>query len=125
MEFSISMPIILFPAISLILLAYTEKFVQLGRLLRVLKQEYDNGNASNIELQIANLKKRIYYIRNMQAFGTTSFFFCLLTILLLFMDQQLISEILFSVSMIFLMISLWLAFCEVRLSARALHHALK
>ncbi len=124
MEFSISMPIILFPAISLILLAYTEKLVQLARLLRVLKAQYHRDNASLILLQIDNLRRRIYYIRNMQAFGTASFFMCIFTIFLLYVGANTIAVWVFSVSMLALMIALFFTFQEVRLSAQALQHAL-
>lgn len=125
MEFNIAMPIILFPAISLILLAYTEKFMQLGRLLRILKNEYEQGNSVHIAEQILNLKKRIDYIRYMQATGTTSFFLCLLTIMVLFFKLLFIAKILFSISMLLLFISLWMAYQEVRLSAKALDFAMQ
>lgn len=124
MEFSISMPIILFPAISLILLAYTEKLVQLARLLRALKAQYNKENAGLILSQIENLKKRIYLIRYMQAFGTASFFLCIFTIFLLYTGLITPAMWFFSISMLSLMIALVFTFQEVRLSASALRHAL-
>ncbi|WP_374163650.1 DUF2721 domain-containing protein [Arcticibacter sp. MXS-1] len=124
MSFSVSTPIILFPAISLILLAYTEKFVQLGRLLRTLKKQYEDHNAPHIIEQIQNLRTRIYLIRNMQASGTCAFFLCIATIFLMFQGQEEIAWYTFWFSMIFLMLALYLSFREINLSSNALRLAI-
>lgn len=120
MKFAISTPIILFPAISLILLAYTEKFMQLGSLTRRLKKQYQENNAPHIAEQIINLRKRIYLIRNMQAMGTCSFFLCIASIFFMFSDFEILAEYIFGSSMLFLMCALFLSFREIRLSSDAL-----
>ncbi|PWG78566.1 DUF2721 domain-containing protein [Pararcticibacter amylolyticus] len=124
MTLSVSTPIILFPAISLILLAYTEKFVQLARLVRTLKKQYENNSATHLVEQIENLKRRIYLIKNMQAFGTLSFFLCIATIFLLFSSLETLAYYTFWISMILLMTALYLSFREIRLSSDALKRAL-
>lgn len=124
MNISISTPIILFPAISLILLAYTEKFVQLARLTRSLRKQYRENKSENLAEQIKNLRKRIYLIRNMQAFGTGSFFLCIASIFLIFTSQETSGRYTFWLSMILLMIALCLALKEILLSSVALKLAL-
>lgn len=124
MNLSISTPIILFPAISLILLAYTEKFMQLAGLARKLKKQYADDHDGSIAGQIANLRRRIYLIRNMQAFGTCSFFFCLTSIFLLFNNYPAVAWYTFWLSMVLLMVALYLSFKEIRMSSRALRIAL-
>ncbi len=124
MHLAISTPIILFPALSLILLAYTEKIIQLGRLSRKLKRQYDVNKSDNIIEQIKNIRKRIYLIRNMQAFGTASFFLCITSIFLLFASQELIAQYVFWLSMILLMVALFLSLREIILSSVALNFAL-
>ena len=123
-HFPIHTPIILFPALSLILLAYTEKFLQLGRLLRKIKAQHEAHNAPHLHEQILNLRKRLYLIRNMQAFGTGSFFLCLTSIFFTFSSFHQIAGYTFWFSMILMMIALALAFLEVRLSSAALKLAL-
>ena len=120
MEFSITTPILLFPAISLILLAYTAKFVHLAALLRNLRRSYLEHKDPHVMGQIRNIRIRIYTIRNMQALGTVSFFFCIASIFLLFYDWHLAAKVTFWTSMIFLITALILTFKEVKLSSVAL-----
>ncbi len=120
MTFAISTPIILFPAISLILLAYTEKFIQLARLIRNLKKQSASQTVPHLEEQIINLRRRVYLIRNMQAFGTGSFFLCIASIFLMFSELDQIAWYSFWISMVLLMIALYLSFKEVSLSSAAL-----
>ncbi len=125
MEINITTPILLFPTMSLILLAYTEKFVQLARLLRQLKDQYKAGNEEYIMQQVANLKKRIYLIRNMQAMGTISLFLSALSSFFLFIRWDTIAHVSFWTGLICMMSALVLTLIEVRISARALQHHLK
>ena len=120
MEFSISTPAILFPAISLLLLAYTNRFMSLASLIRSLKNQYIESHNPNLIGQISNLRKRIYLIRNMQACGIASFFLCVICMLMLFNDSQLIAKYTFGLSLILLLISLYLSLREIQISIEAL-----
>ncbi|MBC8054508.1 MAG: DUF2721 domain-containing protein [Sphingobacteriaceae bacterium] len=120
MEFSITTPAILFPAISLLLLAYTNRFMALASLIRNLKNQYLESQNPNLIGQISNLRKRIYLIRNMQACGIASFFLCVISMLLLFNDNQLIAKYTFGFSLVLLLISLYLSLREIQISIEAL-----
>lgn len=124
MEITITTPILLFPALSLILLAYTEKFLRLGLRSRVLKKQYEENKAAHIIEQIQNLRKRIHIIRNMQAFGTGSFFLCITSIFLLFIGEIYMAQYAFWFGMVLMMIALFLGFREIMLSAAALKLAI-
>jgi hypothetical protein len=77
MELSITTPALLFPAISLLMLAYTNRFLAIANLIRNLHDKYKKDpNEKHIVAQIRNLRVRIRLIRNMQAFGVISFLFC-------------------------------------------------
>lgn len=120
MELSITTPAILFPAISLLLLAYTNRFMALASLIRNLKNQYIESHNPNLISQISNLRRRIYLIRNMQACGIASFSLCVICMLLLFNNIQLIAEYVFGLSLILLLISLYLSFREIQISIEAL-----
>lgn len=121
MEFTLTTPALLFPAISLLLLAYTNRFMALASLLRSLKSQYIEKQNPNIIGQLTNLRKRIDLIRYMQACGIGSFFFCVFSMLLLFGGQVLIAKIVFGGSLFLLMISLYLSFREITISVKALN----
>jgi|GEM_PF-216051 len=120
MELSITTPALLFPAISLLLLAYTNRFMALASLIRSLKNQYFESQNPNLIGQIANLNKRIYLIRNMQACGIASFSLCVISMLLLFNSNINIAEYTFGLSLILLLISLYLSFREIQISIEAL-----
>jgi hypothetical protein len=80
MEISINTPALLFPAITLLMLAYTNRFLALSTLIRNLHGKYKQGleDPEALRGQIKNLKRRMNLIRQMQASGVLSFFFCVL-----------------------------------------------
>jgi hypothetical protein len=125
MQITITTPALLFPAISLLLLAYTSRFLALATLVRQLHSEYRQNHTAFLHGQISNLKKRLVIIRNMQAVGALSFFMCVLSMFLLLMDKILIGEIIFGGSLVFLMISLVMSFWEIQISIGALNIQLR
>lgn len=121
MELTITTPALLFPAISLLLLAFTNRFIVIANLLRTLKAQYLEHPNSNILSQLSNLKRRILLIRYMQAFGIASFFFCVFAMFLLFWGQVIPAQFVFGSSLILLMIALYLSFREIHISVNALN----
>lgn len=121
MELTITTPALLFPAISLLLLAFTNRFIVIANLLRTLKVQYIEHPNTNILSQLSNLKRRIQLIRYMQAFGIASFFFCVFAMFLLFWGQIVPAEIVFGTSLVLLMVSLYLSFREIHISVNALN----
>jgi hypothetical protein len=120
MELTLTTPALLFPAISLLLLAYTNRFLALATLIRSLKGQYVANHNPNLLGQIDNLRIRIFQIRNMQACGILSFFMCVLTMWLLYNGQQLPAKYAFGASLLLLMISLFISLREIQISVKAL-----
>ena len=113
-------PALLFPAISLLMLAYTNRFVVLAGLVRELYAEYEEEQNEIIARQIENLQTRITVIKYMQIFGALSFFFCVVCMFLLFAGSTILANVVFSLSLILLLISLALLVRELQLSIDAL-----
>ena len=125
MELSITTPSLLFPAISLMMLAYTNRFLAIASLIRQLHERYQRDtNQKHIVEQIRNLRKRIRLIRSMQAFGVVSFLFCVLCMFCIFQGWRAIAYIIFALSIAAFVISLILSLTEIILSTRALELAL-
>ncbi|MEJ8803937.1 DUF2721 domain-containing protein [Pontibacter sp. H249] len=120
MEITLTTPALLFPAISLLLLAYTNRFMALANLIRSLKTRYATSQSHVIYGQIENLRTRLILIRNMQAFGISSIFGCVACMFILFAGYNTVGKYLFGLSMILLMISLALALREIQISVNAL-----
>jgi hypothetical protein len=120
MTLHIETPALLFSATSLILLAYTNRFLTIASIIRNLKKRYDEEHNKNILLEIKNLNLRLTLIRYMQLFGVLCLFLSVFAMLLLFLDQHLFSIYLFGLSLLSLLISLGLSFWEISISVNAL-----
>jgi hypothetical protein len=125
MEFSISTPALLFSAISLLILAYTNRFLALANLIRQLIPEYKSNPSDNTFHQITNFKIRLKIIKNTQAFGVLSFICCVICMFLIMLKLILIAELIFVLSLILLMISLSLSLYEIFISIGALKFELE
>ncbi|PRY06738.1 uncharacterized protein DUF2721 [Pontibacter ummariensis] len=120
MEITLTTPALLFPALSLLLLAFTNRFLGLANLIRSLKDRYASTQNRLIYNQIENLRVRLILIRNMQAFGSLSMFGCVLCMFLLFAGYATIGKYVFGFSLIMMLISLALAIREIQISVNAL-----
>ncbi len=127
MQFAINTPALLFPAITLLMLAYTNRFLALATLIRNLNRQYkeDASNQDLIRLQVKNLLRRLTLIKQMQASGIASFFFCVLSMLLVYFQHPVWAFSTFGVSLFLLLISLILSLDEIFISTRALELELK
>ena len=114
-------PALLFPAISLLLLAYTNRFLVLAQLIRELNQREGNQVRQMAKRQISNLRKRIVLIKTMQAFGVLSFMLCTAAMFCLFMQWQTAGQLLFVISLISLLISLLYSLYEIQISCDAIN----
>ncbi len=122
---TLTTPGLLFPAISLLLLAYTNRFLAIAMLIRKLHSEYQKNSNKLLVGQIKNLRKRVALIRSMQFFGVASLFLCVLCMFLLFADNQFFGKLLFGVALLLLLISLALSLWEIQISVKALNIHLK
>jgi len=126
MELSITTPALLFPAISLLMLAYTNRFLALANLIRKLHDKYkQDPDQKHIVTQIKSLRTRIRLIRSMQGAGVVSFLFCVICMYCIFRGWEQGSYWIFALSMISFMLSLVLSLVEITLSMRALEVELK
>mgnify|MGYP000908944643 CR=1 FL=1 len=117
---NLTTPALLFPAISLLLLAYTNRFLTLAGLVRSLRDRYSTTHETHVAGQIANLRYRLHLIRNMQVFGVSSFFLCVLSMILLYVGQNTPGAVVFGGALLLLLISLALSLREVQISIDAL-----
>lgn len=121
MDLTLTTPALLFPAISLLLLAYTNRFLTLASLIRELHRSYKANPDEIVFAQLSNLRYRVRLIRDMQIFGVSSFFGCTLSMFAIFSGQKMIGEVLFGASLVLLMVSLVLSLREVQVSIGALN----
>lgn len=117
MIIDIATPAMLFPAISLLLLAYTNRFLTLATVIRnFAKEEQDH----NTQAQIKNLRLRIQLIKRMQIAGVFSFLLCVVSMLAIYLTYQAIGNWVFALSLICLLYSLWMSVREILISVEAL-----
>ncbi|MFO7982665.1 MAG: DUF2721 domain-containing protein [Desulfuromonadales bacterium] len=121
MQIDMTTPALLFPAISLLLLAYTNRFLVLAQLIRELSGKSRGDGADKSLRQIAGLKKRIELIRWMQVFGVVSFLLCTLSMFALFIGYVLAGQIVFGTSLAAMCLSLVLSLIEIAISSNALN----
>ena len=113
-------PTFLFSAISLLLLAYTNRFLSYAQLVRTLKDRYMEDKSALTLAQIANLRRRLYLTKNMQLLGVASLLLCVATMFLIYVGLQEISAYVFGLALVLLIISLTLSVMEIRISAKSL-----
>lgn len=119
-ELTLTTPSLLFSAVSLILLAYTNRFIAYAQLIRSLKAK-DIEKPSNINIeQLENLRRRLYLIRSMQLFGIGSLLLCVLCTFLIYINLQLTAVYVFGIALVLLIISLCLSIKEILISTKAL-----
>lgn len=126
MEVSINTPALLFPAITFLMLVYSNRFLALASLIRILHERYNKEEESRkiIIRQIKNLRTRLSIIRYMQLLGVISFLMCMICMYLIYNSHQQPARWLFAASMVCLMISLVLSWLEIQISTKALEHEL-
>ncbi|WP_109831098.1 DUF2721 domain-containing protein [Reichenbachiella versicolor] len=122
MELAISTPALLFPAITLLMLAYTNRFLALATLVRGLHAKYKSDPDKTIVVdQIKNLRLRLNLTRRMQAFGVVSFVLTVLCMLALYLEKEMVAEVFFGLSLFSLLISLIFSLWEIQISTKALN----
>ena len=125
MLLNITDPASMFSGISLLFLAYTNRYLSLASVVRTLNHDLKQDDGPNRIKQIRNLHLRITLIKYMQAFGVLSFLFCVFAMLMLFWEEQMIGEILFITSLVTMVISLVLSLIEILMSGQSLKIELK
>ncbi|MFN8244340.1 MAG: DUF2721 domain-containing protein [Ferruginibacter sp.] len=120
-DININTPALLFPAITLLMLAYTNRFLSLASLVRKLHDEYNRGEKEkNILSQLKNLRSRINLIRYMQGLGVLSFLCCVLCMYAIYRNWTGLAHGIFAASLIFLLLSIIFSLIEINKSTRAI-----
>ncbi len=119
-ELSLITPTFLFSAISLLLLAYTNRFLSYAQVVRTLKDKYLEDPDKVKAAQIANLRKRLYMTRAMQLLGISSLFLCVVTMFLIYVGLQLPAVYVFGLAILLLIASLGVSVFEIQISVKAL-----
>jgi hypothetical protein len=120
-EFSITTPAVLFPAISLLILAYMNRFLAITALIRTLKDKFIENEDENLLGQLINLRRRMIIIRNMQWLAAFALFLCILSMYFIFENRPVTAKNFFVAGMISLMGSLFLSLREIHLSIVAVN----
>lgn len=120
MEINLTTPALLFPALSLILLAYTNRFLGLATVIRNLRDRYEDKHDPLIVQQIDNLRRRVVLIRDMQFFGASSLLLCIVCMGLLFAGWIEAGKLVFVLSLLLMAVSLGISLHEIQISVKAL-----
>lgn len=120
MELTLTTPALLFPAISLLLLAYTNRFLTIATIIRSLYDRYHSVPDENLLAQIANLRYRTYLIRNMQIYGVLSLLFCVASMFALFAGWVAGGQWSFGIALILMIVSMLISLRELQISVGAL-----
>lgn len=121
MQIDLTTPALLFPAISLLLLAYTNRFLAIAAVIRNLHDRYRINPEKVIIEQIGNLRHRMELIRNMQVLGVLSLLLCVLCMFVLFAGYLQLGKVIFGISLLLMMISLGMSMREIQISVNALN----
>lgn len=120
MDFSINTPALLFPAVTLLMLAYTNRFNTLATIIRNLYGKYKTDKDENLFAQISNLRYRVYLIRNMQIAGVLSLLLCMVSMFALFEGWVSAAKWSFVSALILMIISMLISLRELQVSVGAL-----
>lgn len=121
MEITFNTPALLFPAISLLLLAYTNRFLALASVVRKLHDEYGQGKENKlIVLQIRSLRYRLRLTRYMQTLGVFSFVCAVFAMYSIYINWQAATRVVFAIGLLSLLISLVISLVEIAQSTKAL-----
>lgn len=121
MDITLTTPALLFSTISLILLAFTNRFLALGSRIRSLYDRYQDSHRPSLLAQIESLRLRVNLIRLMQLYGVASLFLCVLCMFFLFAGLVVMGKLVFGLSLVALLISLGLSTREIHISTQALN----
>lgn len=119
---TLTTPALLFSAISLIMLAYTNRFLAYTAVVRNLYDKYLVSKDPTLVAQIQNIKRRVYLTRSMQILGISSLLLCVITMFLIYIEQQTIAIWVFGIALLLLIASLSLLILEIQISVKAFEH---
>lgn len=120
MTLALNIPALLFPAISLTMLAYNARYLAIASLIRNLHKEYQSSHEDVVVDEIRVLSKRLHLIRTTQGLAILSFIGCMITMFLIYLNMPKTANTLFILSLLSMTSSLVVLFIEIQVSMRAL-----
>jgi hypothetical protein len=117
---TLTTPALLFSAVSLILLAYTNRFLGYAQLVRNLYEKFKENPNAVLLAQIKNLRTRLYLTRSMQILGVLSLFFCVGSMFLIYVNFMVAASWVFGIGLLLLIVSLGISLWEIQISVKAL-----
>ena len=120
-EISLTTPALLFPAVSLLIVAYTNRFNAISSRIRALSAVYKETPSHSLMAQIQSLRDRVKIIQYMQAFGVGSLFLCVACMFALFAGKIFLGKLVFGISLISMLLSLGYSLWEILVSGQALN----
>lgn len=111
---------LLFPAISLLMLAYTNRFLGLAAVARGLVQQYKMTPSTHLTEQMLNLRQRLVLLRHTQAIGVMSLASCTACLLSMLLGQNIAATWLFGTALLLMLGSLVTSLVEIYLSVHAI-----
>lgn len=124
-KLTLTTPALLFSAVSLILLAYTNRFLGYAQLVRNLYEKFQQNPDVVLLAQIQNLRQRLYLTKLMQMLGVLSLFFCVGSMFLIYIDFTLSASWVFGIGLLLMIVSLGISAWEIQISVKALDLHLK
>ncbi len=119
-ELTLTTPALLFSAVSLILLAYTNRFLAYAQVVRNLHADFKKNPNSVLFGQIQNLRKRLRLTQFMQVLGISSLLLCVFCMFLIYVHLNILAEIIFAIALVLLILSLAISIREIQISVKAL-----
>ncbi len=119
-QLTLTTPALLFSAVSLILLAYTNRFLAYAQVVRNLHTSFKENPNSLILGQIQNLRRRLRLTQLMQVLGISSLLLCVICMFLIYVNFHILAEILFGIGLVLLILSLGISIREIQISVKAL-----
>jgi len=120
MNINLSTPALLFPTVSLLMLAYTNRFLTLATIIRNLYDKYHSNQDATLLPQIQNLRDRVYLIRNMQIVGVLSLLMCVISMFAIFAGWEQAGNWSFGAALVLMIVSLGMSLRELQVSVGAL-----
>lgn len=120
MTLEVSTPALLFPAISLLFLSFTNRFLHLSALIRQLHKDWLERGEDLLRAQIDNLQQRLTLIRAMQMLGAISLLLCVVSMVAVIASLQALAIPAFTAALLLMGGSLACLCYEVWISGGAL-----
>jgi hypothetical protein len=120
MQIDFTTPALLLPAISLVLLAHTQRFLGLASVIRGLHEKLLHQPSPALAEQIASLTRRVMLVRNMQFLGVAGLLASVLAMLAIFAGRPGLGKTSVGIALVLLAASLALSLREIQLSVHAL-----